>query len=73
MISLIGNTPAAYGPTWHLPIDPDRLTYAQMIEIASDVVGSDIFYRTVPEAAFKVLGLFNPSVKEANELMPRYR
>ncbi|GAB3854472.1 SDR family oxidoreductase [Nocardioides maradonensis] len=72
-MGLIGNTPEAYGQTWHLPIDPDRLTYAEMIDVAADVVGRDISYRTVPEAAFKVLGLLNPSVKEANELMPRYR
>ncbi|WP_427895181.1 NAD-dependent epimerase/dehydratase family protein [Kribbella sp. GL6] len=72
-MGLIGNTPDAYGQTWHLPIDPDRLTYAGMIEIASEVVGEGISYRTVPEAAFKVLGLFKPAVKEANELMPRYR
>lgn len=72
-MGLIGNTPAAYGQTWHLPIDPDRLTYAEMIEIAAEVVGRDIAYRTVPETAFTILGLFNPSVKESNELMPRYR
>lgn len=72
-LGLLGNTPDAYGQTWHLPIDPNRLTYAQMIEIASDVTGREISYRTVPEVAFRLLGLFNASVKEANELMPRYR
>lgn len=72
-MGLIGNTPDAYGQTWHLPTDPQRLTYAQMIEIASDVTGRDIRYTTVPEIAFKVGGLFNPAVKEASELLPRYR
>lgn len=72
-MGLIGNTPDAYGQTWHLPIDPHRLTYAEMIEIASEVVGTDISYLTVPETVFRILGLFNPSVREANELMPRYR
>ncbi|MFT4011436.1 MAG: NAD-dependent epimerase/dehydratase family protein [Nocardioidaceae bacterium] len=72
-MGLIGSTPDAYGQTWHLPIDPNRLTYAEMIEIASEVVGRDISFRTVPELVFKILGLFKPAVKEANELMPRYR
>ncbi len=72
-LGLLGNTPDAYGQTWHLPIDPGRLTYAEMIQVASDVVGREISYRTVPEPVFKLLGLFNPAVKEANELMPRYR
>ena len=72
-MGLLGNTPDAYGQTWHLPIDPHRLTYAEMIGIAAEILGRDIHYRTVPSAVFSLVGLFNRSVKEANELMPRYR
>ena len=72
-MGLIGNTPDAYGQTWHLPTDPERLTYAQMIGIASGMSGRDVGYTTVPEIAFKVGGWFNPALKEASELLPRYR
>ena len=72
-MGLIGNTPDAYGQTWHLPIDPDRLTYAQMIEIASEVTGRTIRSITIPERGFRIVGRFNPAVKEASELLPRYR
>lgn len=72
-MAVIGNAPDAYGQTWHLPTDPNRLTYAQMVEIASDVTGRPIRYTTVPEIAFKIGGWFNPAVKEASELLPRYR
>lgn len=72
-VGLIGNTPDAYGQTWHLPIDPDRLTYAEMIGVASEVIGKGIRFTTVPETAFRIGSLFNPSVKEASELLPRYR
>lgn len=72
-MGLIGNTPDAYGQTWHLPTDPQRLTYAQMIDIASEVTGRAIRSTTVPEIAFTVGGWFNPAVKEASELLPRYR
>ena len=72
-MGLIGNTPDAFGQTWHLPTDPERLTYAQIIDIASGVTGRDIRYTTVPEIAFRVGGWFNPAVKEASELLPRYR
>jgi hypothetical protein len=44
-----------------------------MIDIGSDVTGRGIRYTTVPEVAFKVGGWFNPAVKEASELLPRYR
>ncbi len=30
-MALVGNTPDAYGQTWHLPGDPDRLTYQDNI------------------------------------------
>ncbi|MCX5205595.1 NAD-dependent epimerase/dehydratase family protein [Streptomyces sp. NBC_00237] len=69
----IGNTPDAYGQTWHLPIDPDRPTYQDMIDIASQVTGKKIHYSTVPNWAFRIGGLVNPAVKEVEELLPRYR
>lgn len=72
-MAVIGNAPDTYGQTWHLPTDPDRLTYAQMIEISSEVTRRNIGYTTVPEIAFKIGGWFNPAVKEAAELLPRYR
>lgn len=72
-LGLLGNTPDAYGQTWHLPIDPERLTYAQMVETAAQILGRRISYRTLPSVVFKLGGLFNPAVREANELLPRYR
>ncbi|WP_245843091.1 NAD-dependent epimerase/dehydratase family protein [Mycolicibacterium vulneris] len=65
-MGLIGNTPDAYGQTWHLPTDPERLTYAQMLDISSEVTMRDIRYTTVPEVVFKIGGWFNPAVKEAS-------
>ena len=72
-MALIGNTPDAYGQTWHLPCAPDRLTYREMIEVASAIIGRRIGYMTVPRWAFGIGALVNPAVKEAEELLPRYR
>lgn len=72
-MGVIGNAPDAYGQTWHLPTDPNRLTYVQMVDIASDVTGRQIRYTTVPEIAFRIGGWFNQAVEEASELLPRYR
>ena len=72
-MALIGNTPDAYGQTWHLPVDPDRLSYRQMIDIASEVTGRRIGYTTVPRWAFRIGGVLSPAVREAEELLPRYR
>jgi len=72
-MGLIGNTPDAYGQTWHLPIDPDRLTYHDMITMASQILGRNIPYTTVPAVAFTIGALFNTPTKEIRELLPRYR
>lgn len=72
-LALIGNTASAYGQTWHLPVDPNLLTYDQMIKVASKVVGKKIPFTTVPEWAFRIGGMLNKSVRESEELLPRYR
>lgn len=69
----IGNTPDAYGQTWHLPVDPDRLTYREMIGLAAEATGRRVRYITVPGWAFRIGGLINPAVREVEELLPRYR
>ena len=72
-LGVLGNASDAYGQTWHLPTDPDRLTYDEMIDVASEVTGRRIRRLTVPEPVFKLAGRFDPAVKEASELLPRYR
>ncbi|MCH4208552.1 NAD-dependent epimerase/dehydratase family protein [Bifidobacterium sp.] len=72
-LALIGNTADAYGQTWHLPVDHERLNYRQLIKIASAATGRGIGYTTVPGWAFRIGGWINPTVKEIEELLPRYR
>jgi hypothetical protein len=72
-MALLGNSPDAYDETWHLPCDPHRPTYADMIEAASEVTGRKISYTTLPPVAFKIGGLFNKSMKEFEELLSRYQ
>ncbi|MFJ4840618.1 NAD-dependent epimerase/dehydratase family protein [Streptomyces sp. NPDC088746] len=72
-MALIGNTPDAYGQTWHLPVDPNRLTYAEMIRIAGEVTDRQIRYTVLPLAAFRIGGRFIGPLGEVQELLPRYR
>lgn len=43
----LGNTPDAYGQTWHLPCDDNRLTYREFIELAADIFGVDGRYKVI--------------------------
>ncbi|MFF2603597.1 NAD-dependent epimerase/dehydratase family protein [Streptomyces californicus] len=72
-MALIGNTPDAYGQTWHLPVDPHRLTYAELIGVAEEVTGRRIPYTVLPLAVFTVGGRFVGPLGEVEELLPRYR
>lgn len=70
--ALLGNTPDAYGQTWHLPIDENRLTYEQFIALASDVYKKKLNYTVIPRFVMKIGAIFNKRIAELQELLPRY-
>ncbi|MGN6401675.1 MAG: NAD-dependent epimerase/dehydratase family protein [Flavisolibacter sp.] len=72
-MALIGNTPDAYNQTWHLPCDDNRLTYNQLIHLASDIYQKTFSYSILKMWMFKLGGLFNKQLKEVQELLPRYK
>ncbi|MEJ5102645.1 MULTISPECIES: NAD-dependent epimerase/dehydratase family protein [Chryseobacterium] len=70
--ALIGNTPDAFGQTWHLPVDKSHPTYKEFIRIASGIYGKDLEYSAISKFVFKIGALFNKKIKELLELLPRY-
>jgi len=71
-MALLGNTPDAYGQTWHLPCDDERLTYRDLIALAARSFGTEPRYTVLRHWQLRLAGLFNPTVKDAAELLPRY-
>lgn len=71
-MALLGNTPDAYGQTWHLPCDDDRLTYRQFITLAAEIFGVPPQYRVLKNWQLKLAGLVNSKARDAAELLPRY-
>ncbi len=71
-MALIGNTPDAYGQTWHLPCDDNRLTYRQFMSLVSDVYGERISYSVIPKIALRIGSMFSEKAREIQELLPRY-
>lgn len=72
-MALIGNTPSAYNQTWHLPCDDNRLTYKQLIYLASKLYHHTFSYNVIKMWQFKIAALFNDQAKELQELLPRYK
>ncbi|PNZ46336.1 NAD-dependent epimerase/dehydratase family protein [Staphylococcus simulans] len=71
-LALLGNTPDAYGQTWHLPV-AGSLTYEKLIKKTEAVLHQKIGYHVLPMWGFKIGSLFNDQVKELMELLPRYK
>ncbi|WP_454046886.1 NAD-dependent epimerase/dehydratase family protein [Chryseobacterium sp. Marseille-Q8038] len=71
--ALIGNTPDAYGQTWHLPVDDNKLTYEEFIALTSQIYGKEFRYAVIPNLAFTIGSFFNKNAKELKELLPRYQ
>lgn len=71
-MALLGNTPDAWDQTWHLPCDDERLTYRQLISLAAEIFGTPARYTVLRKWQLRLAGLFNRTVKDAAELLPRY-
>ncbi|MDN6071126.1 MAG: NAD-dependent epimerase/dehydratase family protein [Lactococcus plantarum] len=70
-MALIGNTPSAYGQTWHLPCDEPQ-TYADILAISEGVINGTLKAKVTPLWQFKLLKPFSNYVRELDELLPRY-
>ncbi|WP_196094753.1 NAD-dependent epimerase/dehydratase family protein [Enterobacter roggenkampii] len=71
-LALLGNTPEAYGQTWHLPCWDERLTYQQFVSLACDIFGHKADYAVLDRLAFAAAALFSQGAREMRELLPRY-
>jgi len=71
-LAALGNTPDAYGQTWHLPCDDERLTYQQFVALASEVWGQKLSYKVLGKWMLTAAGLASNQVRELRELLPRY-
>jgi nucleoside-diphosphate-sugar epimerase len=71
-LAVLGNTPDAYGQSWHLPCCNDRLTYQQFVTLACDIFGQQADYSVISKLAFTAAGLVSKGAREIRELLPRY-
>ncbi|HEX5154782.1 MAG TPA: NAD-dependent epimerase/dehydratase family protein [Parafilimonas sp.] len=72
-MALTGNTPDAYNQTWHLPCDDNRLTYKELVNLASEIYQKKLSYIVLKMWMFKMGGLFIKQMKEVQELLSRYK
>ncbi|RTQ33968.1 NAD-dependent epimerase/dehydratase family protein [Variovorax gossypii] len=71
-LAMLGNTPDAFGQTWHLPCCDDRQTYRSFVAMAAEVFGRDAAFSVIGKRTLLAAGLFSRRVREIAELLPRY-
>lgn len=71
-LAALGNTPDAFGQTWHLPCDDERPTYKAFVAMAAQLWGREPAYAVISKWALTAAGLFSKPVREIRELLPRY-
>ncbi len=70
--ALLGNTPEAYGETWHLPTAKNPYTGKEWVEAIAKELGVIPKYRTVGKLMVQFLGIFIPVMREAVEMLYQY-
>ncbi len=71
-LAVLGNAPDAYGQTWHLPIDGNRLTYREFVRRAGEAFRTPTSYTVIPKWVLSAAGAVSPQAREIRELLPRY-
>ncbi|MGC9355673.1 MAG: NAD-dependent epimerase/dehydratase family protein, partial [Mariniphaga sp.] len=69
--ALLGNTESAYGQVWHLPTAPAK-TMQEWIELTAGELSVKSKTMVVTKSLMGVLGLFNPLMREMQEMLYQY-
>lgn len=70
--ALLGNTPDAFDQVWHLPTAADPFTGKEWIKNIAREMGTEPRYRAVPGWMVRIMGFFNPVMRESVEMMYQY-
>jgi nucleoside-diphosphate-sugar epimerase len=70
--ALLGNTPDAFGQTWHLPSDNTALTGKDWIQMFAKEMHVEPKIMVIPVWMLGILGIFVPILKEFKEMAYQY-
>lgn len=70
--ALLGNTENAYGEVWHLPTASNPFTGEEWVKNIAAEMGLEAKYQVAPKFLVRVIGLFQPIMKEMVEMMYQY-
>ncbi|RYF16668.1 MAG: NAD-dependent epimerase/dehydratase family protein [Comamonadaceae bacterium] len=71
-VALLGNSPEAYGQTWHLPTSKEPMTGAEFVRLACEQAGKPHKLQAAPRWMLRLMGLFVPVLRELDEMMYQF-
>jgi len=71
-VALLGNTPSAYGQTWHALTSKEPMTGAEYVRLACELAGRPFKLQVPPRWLLSALGLFIPVVRESMEMLYQF-
>lgn len=66
---MLAERDSAWNQVWHLPTAPNPLTGQELIAMAAEAFGVAPKYRVLSKPMLRVVGLFNPVVRESYEML----
>ncbi len=70
--ALLGNTDRAYNQVWHLPTAENPFTGKEWIDQIAAAMGREPRIQVATRGMVKLMGMFNPVMKEIHEMMYQY-
>lgn len=71
-VAVLGNTPDAYGQTWHLPTSKEPFTGTDFVRMACELAGQPFKLQAAPRWMLKLMGVFIPVLRENDEMMYQF-
>ena len=63
---------STWNQTWHVPTAPNPPTGKEFIAVAAKEMGVQPNYRVLSKPMIRLAGLFNPQIRESNEMLYQY-
>ncbi|MCL4811498.1 MAG: NAD-dependent epimerase/dehydratase family protein [Vicinamibacteraceae bacterium] len=71
-LAVLGNTPSAYGQTWHALTSPEPITGEGFVRLACELAGRPFRLQRAPRWLLRVMGLVVPELRENMEMMYQF-
>ena len=72
VLATLGTDDRAVGEVWHVPNAPARST-TEVVSMIADELDQEIKVSAAPELMLRMMGIFNPTVRELNEMLYEFK